>query len=599
MGKLPARLALFALLSVLGTVPAVALDSLSIRLTGEANEVLEKRLREASILAAAERDKNTGPQDLLGAALGDYTRLLETLYAAGYYSGVISIRIDGREAALIPPLETPTRIDTIAVTVDQGRLFRFGVAEVAPLAPGARLPRSFRPDERARAEAVSEAVDAAVADWRAAGHAKAAPGAQSITANHATQILNARIAMTPGPLVRFGALRVTPGSAVRERRIRAIAGLPEGAVFSPDDLTRAATRLRRTGTFRSVALAEDDRLGPDGSMDITATLVDERPRRFGLGAEVSSFEGLRLSGFWLHRNLLGGAERFRVEGEISDIGARTGGVDYRLGARLDRPAVWGPDTSLFLFGAIEHLDEPDYRTDRAEAGIGMHRILTETLTADLAVTVSTERTRDAFGTRDLTLVALPGALTWDRRDNTLNPRSGHYIRAEATPFAGVSGVGDGVRLRLDARAYRALSQKRDIVLAGRLQYGALYGAEIPEAPSGYLFYSGGGGTVRGQPYQSLGVNLARGARVGGRGFVGGSLELRGHVKGPFSVVGFADAGFISENPDPGSDGHWHAGAGLGVRYNTAVGPIRLDVAGPIAGSTGQGLQIYVGIGQAF
>ena len=49
----------------------------------------------------------------------------------------------------------------------------------------------------------------------------------------------------------------------------------------------------------------------------------------------------------------------------------------------------------------------------------------------------------------------------------------------------------------------------------------------------------------------------------------------------------------------GRDGEWQSGAGLGLRYKTPIGPIRLDVAAPVQGSTGGGVQLYLGIGQAF
>ena len=110
--------------------------------------------------------------------------------------------------------------------------------------------------------------------------------------------------------------------------------------------------------------------------------------------------------------------------------------------------------------------------------------------------------------------------------------------------------------------------------------------------------SGGGGTVRGQPYRSLDAAYD-GTDLGGRSFAGLSGELRVGVTETISVVGFYDTGFVG--PDPGSfeDGNWHAGAGLGLRYDTTIGPLRLDVAGPVSGETGDGVQIYLGIGQAF
>ena len=65
-----------------------------------------------------------------------------------------------------------------------------------------------------------------------------------------------------------------------------------------------------------------------------------------------------------------------------------------------------------------------------------------------------------------------------------------------------------------------------------------------------------------------------------------------------SAVAFYDVGWIGQSAVPG-DGDMHAGAGIGLRYATGIGPIRLDIAKPVAGDTGNGYQIYVGIGQAF
>lgn len=81
-------------------------------------------------------------------------------------------------------------------------------------------------------------------------------------------------------------------------------------MFSPDDLDESARRLRRAGAFSSVAMQEADRLGPGNTMDITATVVESLPRRFGFGAEVSSSDGVNLNGYWMHRNLFGGRRTF-------------------------------------------------------------------------------------------------------------------------------------------------------------------------------------------------------------------------------------------------------------------------------------------------
>ena len=132
----------------------------------------------------------------------------------------------------------------------------------------------------------------------------------------------------------------------------------------------------------------------------------------------------------------------------------------------------------------------------------------------------------------------------------------------------------------------------------------MVGASLIGTPREDLFYSGGGGTVRGQPYQSLGVSILRDSlndpfRTGGTYFLGASLEARAKVSDNIGVVGFVDVGQIGVNGFFNEFSDWHAGAGIGVRYATAVGPIRLDLAVPVGGNTGSGMQIYVGLGQAF
>lgn len=129
-------------------------------------------------------------------------------------------------------------------------------------------------------------MDSGVKGWREAGHAKVALSEQSVTANHSQNTLSVRLGLAPGPRVTFGRLVQTNDSAVRSAKIARIAGFPEGTVFSPEELETVAKRLRRTGAFSSVSLTEAETLRPGDVMDVNLALVDEKPRRFGFGAEI-------------------------------------------------------------------------------------------------------------------------------------------------------------------------------------------------------------------------------------------------------------------------------------------------------------------------
>ncbi len=556
-------------------------------------------LRAASLVQSAFLEKCTEPRDILSAALADYGRLLETLYANGHYGGVIQIRIDGREAADLPLLTVPARIREIVITVNPGPVFQFGRTAISPLAPGTDLLPEFRIGQPARSVAIRDAVAGAVGNWRDAGHAKAKPVDQRIVADHVVNTLSTEIRLDPGPRIQFGDLIVATPSAVRAAKIKRIAGLPSGKVYSPEALARLVTRLRRTGAFSSVSLAEAEMLGVGNSMDINLTLADEKPRRFGFGAEVSSLEGLNVSGYWLHRNLFGGAERLRVESKVNNIRGQTNGIDYSLGVRIDFPAVFGPDTNVFATTSFEHLNEPDFVSDLVALGGGVVWHISDQLVAEAGGTFARSQTSDGLGARKFSLLTLPAALTLDRRDFPLDPTNGYFAKIEATPFLGMAGSASGARVYVDGRVYRGLGAQNGTVLAARLQFGSVAGTAITQVHPDFLFYSGGYGTVRGQPYKSLAVDLGGGIKIGGRSFLGVSLEARANVTKNIGAVAFFDAGYIGAESFFNGSGAWHSGAGLGLRYKTGIGPIRLDVAMPVGGNTGSGVQIYLGIGQTF
>ncbi len=592
--------ALAALVGLWLAIPALALDRVALGVAG-GDEDLTDAVRAASHLMALTKDAE--PQDVLAAARADYAAILSALYAKGHYSGVIAIRIDGREAANIPALEVPATVHRVEIAVDPGSPFRFGRVALGPRASRTELPEGFRPGAAAESGVVTEAVEVAIRAWREVGHAKARLASEDVVADHAADRLDVALGLEPGPRLRFGPLRIEGEQRMREARIRKITGLPEGETFSETELRRAETRLRRTGIFASANLVEDEAITAPDLLGITAQLVEQKPRRYSLGAEVASLDGVSLTGSWLHRNLMGGGERLLVEGEVTNIGSGESGVDYALGVSLDRPATLTPDTTAGLLLNYSHLDEVDYYADTVEFGLNFSHIFSDTLTGKAGLTYSYQDGHDPGGDFTFRNLSLPVGLIWDRRDDKTDATRGFYIDATLKPFLGFGTTGSGVRATMDARGYRSLGEAGRFVIAARAQAGGIWGPTLLETPRDQLFFSGGGGTVRGQPYRSLGIAVTRGFGpeflIGGQFFAAGSLELRAKVTERIGLVGFVDAGSVGLDGLFSGDAESHAGAGLGLRYDTGIGPIRLDVAAPISGNTGDGVQVYIGLGQAF
>ncbi|MFT7596116.1 MAG: translocation and assembly module TamA [Paracoccaceae bacterium] len=564
-----------------------------------APEDLQDRLRGSSAALSAEERGLESVQEMLAASLSDYRTLVQILYDEGYFSPVVHIRLDGREAAYIKPLNLPRSVAKIEIQVTTGPAFQFGRAGIAPLAAGTVLPETYQSGQRATTGAIRNAAIAGIDGWRAVGHAKVKVGGQKITANSRAAVLDADITLAPGPKLAFGKLTVTGQSRVRTDAMARIAGFPTGEVYSPEQVQKVGTRLRRTGAFSSVSIKEGALANPNGTLDFEATVEDQPLRRISFGVELSSSNGLDLSAKWTHRNLWGAAERFQFEAAIRNLGG-VEDVDGRLGLRLDLPAKLGPDDNMFYLADLERRNRTHYDVTRGVLGVGVRRVFSDSLYGEISLGGGVSIADDAFGNnRRFNLIALPVRVEWDRRNDKVNATDGFYLDTRVMPFAGLSGTDSGGRLLVDARGYQALTKSGSIILAGRVQIGSVVGASLADVTPEYLFFSGGAGSVRGQPYESLGIPVGVGV-AGGRSMLALSGEMRGRITEKISLVGFFDFGAVDASSFVDKNSIYHSGAGLGLRYDLGgFGPLRLDLAVPVEGTTGEGLQFYVGIGQAF
>ncbi len=563
-------------------------------------EALLVQVQSISLLAKVINLPTSSDVEILAAAQADYQRIILTLYESGYYNASINIRINGREAAGYSPFDKIGTVKSAEITVNEGRVFLFGAAKITPLPEAIKLSPEFASGQIARSPVIGKATDVAINGWREHGRPKAKISGQNLTADHAASRLDVRIQIEPGSAAKFGTLIVTGNERMRPNRIRKITGLPEGEIFTLSELRKAADRLRETGIFSSVRLIEADEISAEGYLDVTADVVETKLRRIGVGASISTDEGASFEGYWLHRNLQGGGEQLRFDANVSGIAGETSGVDYEIGATLIRPATFTPDTRAALNVNFGRDVEPNYTLQDFSIGLNFDHRFSDTLTGSFGVAYSNIDTVDVFGQRNFSLLNFPIGVANDTRNDRLSASDGFFLSLDISPFLDLKETHSGARVTFDGRSYKGLGAEKNTVLAGRLQFGSLIGPDLQNVPSDYLFYSGGGGTVRGQDFQSLGVTLPGGQTVGGKSFVGISAELRTPIKNKLDGVLFADFGYIGRNSALGTNGDSHAGMGFGLRFKTGIGPIRFDIAVPAnRGSKLDNLNFYIGIGQAF
>ena len=153
---------------------------------------------------------------------------------------------------------------------------------------------------------------------------------------------------------------------------------------------------------------------------------------------------------------------------------------------------------------------------------------------------------------------------------------------------------------LSGSTYWALGAEQRAILAGKLALGSLDGAPLAQLPADQRIYAGGGGSLRPYGWQLAGPLASNEKPIGGRSSLVLNLEARVRVTENIGIVPFVDAGSYYESPVPQLGRTLLYGVGLGLRYYTAFGPLRLDLATPLhKRSADLPIQVYISLGQAF
>lgn len=579
---------------------------------------LEKRLRGASLLAE-EADGTPPPSTaaFLSRARAEYGRILAGLYAEGRYGGAITITAAGRPIEQIPADAKLANPVPVIIAVDPGPAYAFGSVTIEgrptaippQISPEIKPPKSpedlgLTPGAVARSGAVIGAEEALVAAWRRIGHPKARVVRRDVAADHPHRRVDVTLVIDPAPRAVYGETMVKGTKQVDPAFVARQTALPAGEPYSSDEVKRAERRLQRLEVFGSARVTDDaalDRRTDPAGQPMTVTVTERPMHVFGAGASYSTVDGAGLEGYWQHRNLFGEAERLRLDARVSGID----GVDprkftYLGGLTFVKPGIFDPYTDLTaqIQGAREVYDP--YTEERVRARIGLAHEFFPGLDGTVALNGETSRVNDAWGKRSFVLASLPTTLTWDTSNDKLEPTSGFRLKGQAEPFYETRFGNGGLIARIDASTYWALDAAGRYVLAGRVALGSITGAPLTGLPDSRLFFAGGGGSVRGYAYRSLGPRLDDGRIVGGRSLFEASAEVRARVTDSIGVVPFVDVGSAYEGSVPDFSEKLRIGAGLGLRYYTGIGAIRLDVAAPLVRDRRDPrFAIYIGIGEAF
>lgn len=570
---------------------------------------LAKAIRNASTLARDEERPPPGTAGLIARARGDYGRILASLYANGYYGGAIVISIDGRPVeSLRPDIDLPGPVP-VAVSVDSGPLFHFGEVRVFGLPSDSLTDEDadaldlenweLKEGAVARSGAVLATEGRLVEVWRQRGHPKAAIVTREVIADHPKLTVDVTLEVEPGPAASFDVPLVTGTERVDPAYARFMTGIRPGEPYDPDTIERARKRLQDLGIFASVSVVEGDTVGPDGVLPITFVFSERKRHLIGGGVSYSTIDGATLEGYWMHRNLFGHGESLRFDAAMSRIGANDlKDFSYDLATTFRRPGVFTPDTDATFRISAERETVDTYESTTFSAKAGLDHRFSKTLTGSTAMNAESADIDDAFGSNRYLIFSLPSKLDYDLRDNKLDPTEGLHGIVEMEPFTDINAGTLALVSKGTLAGYYGLGTDDRLVLAARGSLGTIVGGDTEDIPATRRFFLGGGGSIRGYEYRSVGPE-ENGEVVGGLSFFETSLEVRFRVTDTIGIVPFIDAGAAYEDPIPDFSEDIRIGAGIGLRYHTPLGPLRFDIAVPLNRDGGDSFAFYVGLGQSF
>jgi translocation and assembly module TamA len=588
--------------------PGIAYD---VEIKGAPGGAVQTLIEKTSQLRELKNRRPATAAALARRIRGDEDRFLAILESEGFYAARITSSTEQREDKT-----------QVLVQIEPGP--RYLVSRLAfayvPRATGAVQLSGKADPERvltgifgkpARAADVIAAEEAGLEILRANGYPFARRGDRQLEIDHATETISVNLPVFVGREATFGVTQFRGQEDVEEPYLQRLVPWRRGTMFDRSELERFRQRLIRSSLFSTVRVqpAENQDEGEDGApLDVVVDLQEGPPRTIGARANYSRDVGFGGSVFWQHRNFFG-------RGENLDLSLDATEILQTAKAGLTKPNWKRLDQTLRFSTVLERSNTEAFRGLSArllgtvDRRISDHWVIGAGLGAEIArITERGVRRRSLLGSLPITATRFvsddidinESALVTDTA--IINATRGWRLSVAVTPYVGtyISSV-FFLRSEAEGSVYIPLNGPETFVLAARLKLGSIVGSATERVPADRRFYAGGGGSIRGFGYQLVGPVDSLGKPIGGRSLIETSLEARFRVTNTIGLVPFVDAGSVSTSSLPGSGVVMRVAAGLGARYYTGVGPLRVDVAFPINKRRGidKGFQFYLSFGQAF
>ena len=569
---------------------------------------------------SALKEHNDAPNAAVVAARAkeDEGLAVRLMTSLGYYDATAT-------SAITQLPQTPGRVRAV-ITASPGKLYSLGsiTVKAAPTVPPGLIERSLplKIGDAIAAERIEGAEANVALTLPQQGYAFAQVGQRDVLLDEETFTGDYTLPVEIGPRGSFGEIVTTGDPVFTTDHIAVLRRFKTGQLYDSRDVDDLRQALVSTSLFASIGVEPKatGRPGPDGTELVDLLVTQNKGPARTLAGELGygTGQGIRLTASWTHRNM------FPPEGALIVAGV-AGTQEQGLTTTFRRSNAGKRDRTFSLIASANHSNYDAFEafTGTLSARISYdstpiwHKRWTYFYGAELVGTNESvydfgrgERVRRTYG-----IAAVPLFLGYDTSDDMLNPTRGFRLKLNISPEGSVQGAARPyVRAMIEGTAYYPVTDS--LVIAGRARAGSISGIARDDLAPSRRYYGGGGGSVRGCGFQELGPRTIEPnpdydptdpkekdpptifRPVGGRSLNEFSIEAR-YRFGDFGIVPFIDAGQVYDSVLPkGRDMRF--GVGIGGRFYTNFGPMRIDIATPIARKPGESkIALYLSIGQAF
>jgi translocation and assembly module TamA len=508
------------------------------------------------------------------------------LESRGYYDGKVTYKID-----------TSRSKARVYLMVEQGEQYRFRAVTVEFSGYTdeelTRIKSLIRKKKKVVAETVFDEQKRIIDLQKRRGYPFARLVQRNIEVDRENKVVDLTLNFDPGQLAFFGPVLVRGLEDLPDKYIHRQIPWREGRRYDARKVKDFESKLLGSGLFGSARIEPKIAASGTNAIPIKVTLNERNQRTLRLGVNYSDIgPGVRV--FWEHRSIFGGGERFETSLSASPI-------ELEWDARLIRSGFLDANQSLVLELTLTQESPDAYDSDKIKTSAMILRDFTPHIQGGVGTGYNYSRVAQ-FGSDDrFAYVFFPLQVMMDYRDDRLNPVSGYQAFARTVWNEDTMGDDPFLKTYIEGRDYHLLLRQYRLSSALRVSVGSINGTDVSTVPADERFYAGGGGSIRGYEYQSVGPKL-NGTPTGGDKLMEFSAELRLQPGNRLGYVAFIDGGSVYNELSVGSiTDSFRYGAGLGLRWFTTIGPLRADLAYPLNPDDSQkdSLQFYISLGQAF